>query len=93
MNLRLNEFEDQAWRPLTFAERKVNLKLIKDRMAKAEKDLGDETGKTNKATLEQIMLAKQLEDELNNQVTTLEKTLETFKKLNPLWEIDDKEKK
>jgi len=60
------------------------LKEIEDilrKAAKAEGDLEGETGKTNKATLEQIMLAKQLENELKNQETTIEKTLETFKKL------------
>lgn len=35
----------------------------------------------NKATEEQILLAKQLEDALNNQLTTLEDTAEIFKKL------------
>jgi len=31
-NIPVNEYESQAWRPLTFAERKVNLVGLKENM-------------------------------------------------------------
>jgi len=44
-------------------------------------DNTDAKNENNKATEEQILLAKQLEDALNNQLTTLQDTADIFKKL------------
>lgn len=58
---RFNDFEDEAWRGLTFAERKVNLTSLKKAMQKAEADLttsmGEVTEKMKEDLLEQVKKA------------------------------------
>jgi len=68
--LRFNDFESKAWRPLTFAERKVNFNLIKDSqdkaIAKLDKALAEITDRQTQDILEQVKKAVK-----NNDVAKL----------------------
>lgn len=66
-----NTYEDKGWRPLTFAERKVNLNLIKDSLAKAEQKLNDSLDETIKKQKEDILrqVKKAVE---NNDIKSLD---------------------
>lgn len=59
--LKFNEFEREAPRPLTFAERKVNLKSIKEKMDKNEEKVGEIFDKYSKElsddTIQQVKQA------------------------------------
>lgn len=96
--LKFNEFESEAPRPLTFAERKVNLKSIKDKIDDSEKKVSDifdkYTGVMQQETIDQVKQAiknrniQQIDNLSINQNITQEmenEFMEVYQDMFELW--------